>query len=436
MERDNVTIPLKNGNNSAATGKILISNKIRYIVFAAFSLFFIIFGMFHNSPLEIVDGIYKIIIEPDVLITDYIAIGGMGAAFVNAGILMLISIAMLFYQRAEMNGLSIAAISLMGGFGLFGKNIFNIWLIILGVFLYSRFSKEGFRKYIYTALFGTCLAPIISEIFFGLDITLWSKIILGTFVGVSIGFILPIVSAHLFHIHKGFNLYNIGFTAGIIGSVYVSVFRSYGFVSYSKLIWSEGNNMLLGITFGVLFVTMMMIGYLFNGKSLRNFMNILKYSGTSGCDFVELEGFGITLIQMGINGLLSLGYVLLVRGDLNGPTLGGIITVMGFGAYGKHARNIIPIYLGVLLGGVTKIWRINDPHSLLAALFGTGLAPIAGHYGWIYGIIAGFINSSMVLNSGILHGGMNLYNTGFSAGIVAGVMVPILDAIKKVKSRE
>jgi hypothetical protein len=104
---------------------------------------------------------------------------------------------------------------------------------------------------------------------------------------------------------------------------------------------------------------------------------------------------------------------------------------MSFGAYGKHVKNIVPIFFGVFLGSITKIWSINDPHILLAALFGTGLAPIGGHYGWFFGVVAGFINSSVVLNSGILHGGMNLYNTGFSAGIVAAVMIPTIEAFRK-----
>jgi hypothetical protein len=54
----------------------------------------------------------------------------------------------------------------------------------------------------------------------------------------------------------------------------------------------------------------------------------------------------------------------------------GILTVMCFGAYGKHIKNILPIFLGVFLGSITKVWNIDDPHILLAALFGTGLAPI------------------------------------------------------------
>ena len=31
-------------------------------------------------------------------------------------------------------------------------------------------------------------------------------------------------------------------------------------------------------------------------------------------------------------------YVLIVGGQLNGPTLGGIFAVIGFGAYGKHLK--------------------------------------------------------------------------------------------------
>ncbi len=68
---------------------------------------------------------------------------------------------------------------------------------------------------------------------------------------------------------------------------------------------------------------------------------------------------------------------------------------------------------------------------LLAALFGTSLAPVAGHYGWAWGVVAGFLNSSVALSSGVMHGGMNLYNTGFSAGIVAAFLVPLIEALPK-----
>jgi hypothetical protein len=415
--------------------KPIISNRLKYIIFTIYSMLFVAFGLVIDTPKEILQGLYRIVIEPDVLITDYIEIGGIGAAFMNAGIIMLATIAILYLLRIEISGNSIAAIYLMGGFALFGKNIFNIWLIILGVIIYSAVKREKLSQHIHTAFFGTSLAPIISEIFFGLDIPLPLKVIFGIAVGLSIGFLLPPLSASLFHVHKGFNLYNVGFTAGLLGTIYVSIFRSYGFVSYSQLIWSEGNNLMFGLFLSSILVSMLLIGFCLNGRNFKPFRRLLTYSGVAKSDFVLMEDFGSALFNMGLNGLVAMGYVLIVGGSLNGPTMGGILTVMCFGAYGKHIKNILPIFLGVFLGGITKVWNIDDPHILLAALFGTGLAPIGGHYGWIYGVVAGFINSSVVLNSGILHGGMNLYNTGFSAGIVAAVMLPIIEVFRRKKDK-
>ena len=72
----------------------------------------------------------------------------------------------------------------------------------------------------------------------------------------------------------------------------------------------------------------------------------------------------------------------------------------------------------------------GDPSIQLAALFGTTLAPIAGRFGWHWGIVAGFIHSSAAQSVGVLHAGLNLYNNGFAAGIVAAVLVPVILAIQ------
>ncbi|MBQ2383346.1 MAG: DUF1576 domain-containing protein, partial [Oscillospiraceae bacterium] len=63
-------------------------------------------------------------------------------------------------------------------------------------------------------------------------------------------------------------------------------------------------------------------------------------------------GAGPILLNMGVNGLIATGYILLIGGDLNGPTVGAIFTILGFSAYGKHAFNIVPVMAGVLLGSV------------------------------------------------------------------------------------
>jgi hypothetical protein len=132
---------------------------------------------------------------------------------------------------------------------------------------------------------------------------------------------------------------------------------------------------------------------------------------------------------MGINGAVSTALILLTGGDLNGPTLGCIFTVMGFSAFGKHIRNIWPIMLGVLLGSLVFHFSINDPAVQMAALLCTTLAPIAGCFGWPFGILAGFLHSALVLQAGSVAEGINLYNNGFSGGLLAIVLYPIISAL-------
>ena len=139
---------------------------------------------------------------------------------------------------------------------------------------------------------------------------------------------------------------------------------------------------------------------------------------------------------MALAGMLGMAYILVVGGELNGPVIGAILTVVGFAAFGKHPRNIFPIMLGVFLGSLAKPWNVDDPSILLAALFGTTLAPIAGRFGWHWGVVAGFVHSSAALTVGPVHAGLNLYNNGFAAGIVAAVLVPVITAIQAITRPE
>ena len=69
---------------------------------------------------------------------------------------------------------------------------------------------------------------------------------------------------------------------------------------------------------------------------------------------------------MAVNGLFATIFILGVGGELNGPTIGGIFTIVGFSATGKHIRNIAPIMFGVLFASFTKRWTINSPSPMLA----------------------------------------------------------------------
>lgn len=408
-----------------------VSERVKFYVMYGYGLVILLSAFIFNTPGEIVSGLRNILVDPSTLVSDYMEIGNIGAAFFNSGILTLISTYIVRKSHVNLNGIAIAAIFTVGGFALFGKNLINIWAILLGVYLYSLYKKEKFSKFIIAALFGTALGPMVSQISFGFGLNPIQSIIAGNIFGIIAGFMVAPLAIHFVKFHQGFNLYNIGFTAGMIGTLFMAILRAFQLENERRTILLEGHNVSLGIYLGVLFTSMLVLGIIFNKNSFRGLNTLTKRTGRAPEDFILLDGFGTTLINMAFLGLISTLYVLAVGGHLNGPTIGGVMTIVGFGAYGKHVKNVLPVMAGVLFASFLMTWEVNSIGAILAALFGTTLAPIAGQFGWRGGLVAGFLHMAIVMNIGGLHGGMNLYNNGFSGGMVAAMLVPILENLKR-----
>lgn len=410
---------------------ITISDQGKYAVLLFYAVFMFLSSFFFNRPSEIMEGMKIIILSPSILITDYIELANMGAAFFNSGLLMITAIVIAKINKMHMSGPVVAAIFLVAGFGFFGKNIYNVWAILIGAYLFSMTQVDNFSKYIVLAFLGTALSPVVSQISFGLELSLVTGIVVGNLVGIAIGIIMIPLANHFVGFHRGFNLYNMGFTAGIIGTLVMSLFRGFGYNNVAQMIVSAGNNLTLSLYFGGIFLSMIVCGYLLNGKSFKGYKRLLESSGRLVSDFVTVNGFGISMVNMGLLGIVSIAYVLLVGGQLSGLIIGGVMSVVGFATFGKHIKNVLPIMLGVYIASVLKIGDANTIAYLAAALFGTALAPIAGMFGWKVGVLAGFMHSSVVMSVGYLHGGMNLYNNGFSCGIVAAIIVPLVEVFGK-----
>jgi hypothetical protein len=406
------------------------SERAILLIVAAYAAVFVAFGLAVDGPAGVARGLAAIIISRDTLLTDYFGIGGIGAGCVNAGLLTLCACFVYYRTGAKMTGAAVACLFLVLGFALFGKNLLNIWPIVIGVALYSRFRGESFSTHINTAFFGVALAPIFSEILFSGSLSAAVSVPLAIATGLAIGFVLAPAAAQLFKAHMGHSLYNMGFTAGLVGTLVVALYKSYGFVPDPVFVWTTGNNVLLGTFLALVFASMIALGYRFDRRVPSGLKKVIETTGQSPTDFIALAGIGPTLANMGICGAIGMAYILAVGGELNGPVIGAIFTIVGFAAFGKHPRNIVPIMIGVFLGSLAKPWNADDPSILLAALFGTTLAPIAGRFGWRWGVVAGFIHSSAALTVGPVHAGLNLYNNGFAAGIVASVLVPVIIAIR------
>lgn len=406
---------------------------VRYATVATFAILLIASSLLFNTPSEIFIGMQKIIVSPSILVTDYFALANIGAGFFNSGILLLLGLTVARRAKAHLSGPVIAALLTLAGFSFFGKNLYNSWAVPFGVFLFAKYRKEPYSKYIIFALFGTALGPMTSLVSFGMGFPVSFGIFLGNLVGVIAGFFISPLALHFVNFHQGYNLYNIGFTAGMIGTFFMGMFRAFGYEGEAPSIIASGYNLPLGIYLYVMFFLVLLLGLYMNHWSLSGLKGLFSHSGKLVSDFIQMSGLGVTLINMALLGMISTTYVLLVGGELNGPILGGIFTIFGFGAFGKHVKNTIPIFIGVYLASTVHIYDTHSTSALLAALFGTTLAPISGAFGWPFGIIAGFLHMSMVVNVGYLHGGVNLYNNGFSGGFIAAGLVPVIESLIKKK---
>ena len=396
----------------------------------AFSVFLFVCGLVLSPWDTLLPGLAAIHRSPDVLISDYFIIGGMGATMLNAGLVTLASLLLTRRLGLTYSGLSVAAILIMGGFALFGKNLVNCLPILFGNWLFARYQEEKWNKYIVIGLFSTCLAPFVSFLYNALSTALWLRVAAAAGIGVVIGFVLPPLSAYTYKIQNGMNLYNMGFACGLLAMILVPVMSSMGANPTVAHHWAEGYNLHFAIFLGVLCLGLTVAGFFFSGRpawaAWAGYRRLLRTTGRAPSDYLRMFGPAPVLINMGVNGLIGMAFILATGGDLNGPTLGGILTIMGFSAFGKHARNITPIMLGVVIGGVFMHFDINQSSVQLALLFGTTLAPISGYFGWPFGIVAGFLHSSVVLHAGTPVEGINLYNNGFSGGLLAIVLYPII----------
>ena len=82
----------------------------------------------------------------------------------------------------------------------------------------------------------------------------------------------------------------------------------------------------------------------------------------------------------GVLRLLSFAFALASRGDLNGASIGAILTI-GFAVFGKYSRNIVFIMIGFFIGVLVRL-SLADLSLMLVVLFGTTLALIAGCFGF------------------------------------------------------
>lgn len=407
----------------------------KYYYLFGLSVMLMILAFVIESPQSLVSGMMTILVSPSQLFTDYMEIASVGSTLLNVAIMLGISI--YSYKKLEipLNGTVIGSLGMLAGFSFFGKNLFNSIPFMIGVWIYTKVTKQNYRNYVIVGLFGSALGPLISFLAFsGVLPQGWSALIAYA-LGIFIGFILPQLSTQFLGFHQGFSLYNVGFTAGIIGMVVLGFMNAFGIEVETRTLTSTQSPLILyQLLIGLCVILIVTSFYLHVKKKEKyQFKLLLKLSGRLPSDFVEMTNLATVTLNMSIIGFILLGYVLMIGGQLNGPIVGSIIGVMSFGAFGNQVKNTVPVLVGIMIGSYLTGVEPTSTSALIAAIFGTTLAPVSGYYGPFAGMIAGFVHITLVSHVVVMHGGLNLYNNGFAGGFVAAVLVPIFEIFEGIR---
>ena len=412
----------------------------------------------------------RIMMTPGPLVTDYFNIGSLPAAFLNAGLCGLVMALFMIGLPGPSHVNTLSGYFLVVAHCFYGLNFLNMWPCFLAPFIYLFLKKLDYNQNLHVCMFSTCFSPFISEFLFrytreasfqvgNTHVDAVGLLNMLTF-SLVIAFVAPAVLPGVRAWHKGYNLYNGGLAYGMFGFlVFNFLYRTMGIPApqvpeYANEVYSRFgySYKLFGNTFFlVLFLACFLAGWYLNGRSLRGLEHLLLDTGYQS-NFAQKYGMPLCLINVGLYGAMFLAYINLVilfteGAGFTGPTFGVIIAALTFTAMGQHIRNVWPIFVGYpalsllvfvfnhLIGGEAT-WTVSTQAYINSVAFATGLCPIVGRYGEVPGIVAGMLCASLCTATSVLHGGLMLYNGGFTAGITALILIPILEHYVKVPKKD
>ncbi len=422
------------------------------LVFAFLTAAFLIAAVCMPDRDKMFSGLWEIVSQPSKVSTNYFAVGGYSATFLNMGLVALISLLLYCLPGAVVTNVSNLAFILTLGFGSWGINIVNIWPTIFGVVVYCLVKKEKLSANVNAMLFSTGIAPLITDLLIrypnaevvGFN---WPGLGIALLVGLVIGFFLPAGLTASPKIHKGFDLYSaalpIGMTAFFLNA---ALYKTMGVdlpaapdTALLKTVTSQLTvNIFCGTVFGLAVIFALVLGC-----KPKDYWNLLKDPALV-TNFSSTYGNAVYLMNLGVFGLFILGYYNLVGADFNGVTFGIIFCMLATCNSGSHPGNVWPIMAGYAVASLVFGWlsglvggtfggTINAQAICVGLCYANGLSPIADKYGWRYGFIAAIMHYLLVTSVPNLHGGYCLYNGGFTAALICIILVPELERFFRTK---
>ena len=410
------------------------------IFFTCFSLSFIIASLFMPDVKTLPEGLLRIMNSPTKAATNFFDVGGYAATFMNMGLVGLICTCLYCIPGRQANNAATLVTLLTVGFGSWGIHILNIWPTILGVALHCVVKGEKLGSRTNAMLFSTGLAPFISELMvrYPYPETVGihpSGVALALIIGVFVGYFLPAGLDNSPKIHKGFALYSaalpIGMTAFLLNGF---LYKAMGVpVPEATSDLSVADPVICNVFCIILFTAFIVVALLMGCSPKHYIQSIL--SPQHVVHFGAAFGNAAMLMNAGVFGLFILAYFNMVGAEFNGIIFGSVFCMLSTCNSGSHPLNAIPIILGYALA--SQCFQALTPFSggeftqflhtqsiIVGICYANGLSPIAHEYGWRYGILVAAMHFCMVTTTPQLHGGMCLYNGGFTAALVCLLILP------------
>jgi len=431
------------------------------LLFAFVSVAFIVAAFFMPDRATMFSGLWNILTGTCKISTNYFALGGYAATYLNMGLVGLFCTVLCFLPGAKPNHVTTLGVLLTVGFASWGINPLNMIPTILGVLLYCIVKKEKAGAMANAMMYSTGIAPLISDLLFrypGVEYVGFNGLglLMALIVGFVIGFFLPAGLAHAPNIHKGYDHYSaavpIGMTAFFLRAVLYNVMLGWKLGDVGQLSTMAALDVAsapLTNIFCIILFGLCIIFALLMGCTPKDYWNLMKDSGHGVC-FTTKYGNAPFLMNMGVFGLMIVGYFNLA-GAIDGVnvwtgmTFGIVFCMLATCNSGSHPGNVWPIMAGYivtsflfagifkLLGGESYGLTIGSQSILIGLCYANGLSPISGKYGIGYGMLAAGLHYLLVTAVPDMHAGFCLYNGGFTAALICLLFVPQLEKFCKTK---
>ena len=109
---------------------------------------------------------YQIMTSPCPLVTDYLEIGGLASAFLNAGACGMVCFLFMVGLKGDSHPNTMAGFFLVVAHCFYGLNLLNMLPCFIAPFIYLQRKKLNYNDNLHICMFCTSFGPFVSEFLF------------------------------------------------------------------------------------------------------------------------------------------------------------------------------------------------------------------------------------------------------------------------------